>query len=68
LPFTLFDKNAHVAHGAIMENKRLGAMLAVIQQGGYLPPYLSTTSRSALAQCTRSDLAFLCFSLAKIVR
>jgi hypothetical protein len=33
LPFTLFDKNPHVAQGAIVENKRLGAVLAVIQQG-----------------------------------
>jgi hypothetical protein len=31
LPFSVFDQNPHVAAGAIVENKRLGAMLAVIQ-------------------------------------
>jgi hypothetical protein len=31
LPFSIFDKNPHVAAGAIVENKRLGAVLAVIQ-------------------------------------
>ena len=33
LPFTLFDKNPHVTQGTIVENKRLGAVLAAIQQG-----------------------------------
>jgi hypothetical protein len=31
LPYSIFDKNPHVAAGAIVENKRLGAVLAVIQ-------------------------------------
>ncbi len=31
LPFSIFDQHPHVAHGAIVENKRLGAVLAVIQ-------------------------------------
>lgn len=31
LPYSIFDKNAHVAAGAIVENKRLGAVLAAIQ-------------------------------------
>jgi hypothetical protein len=33
LPYSIFDKNPHVAAGAIVENKRLGALLAVIQAG-----------------------------------
>lgn len=33
LPYSIFDKNPHVAAGAIVENKRLGAVLAVIQAG-----------------------------------
>ena len=33
LPYTLFDKNPHVTQGAIVDNKRLGAVLAFIQQG-----------------------------------
>lgn len=33
LPYALFDKNPHVAQGEVVENKRLGAVLAVIQQG-----------------------------------
>ena len=31
LSFTIFDQNPHVTQGAIVENKRLGAVLAVIQ-------------------------------------
>ncbi len=31
LPYSIFDQNPHVAAGAIVENKRLGAVLAVIQ-------------------------------------
>ena len=31
LPFSIFDKNPQVAQGAIVENKRLGAVLAVIR-------------------------------------
>ena len=31
LPFSIFDQNPHIAAGAIVENKRLGAVLAVIQ-------------------------------------
>ena len=31
LPYSIFDKNPHLAAGAIVENKRLGAVLAVIQ-------------------------------------
>ena len=31
LPYSIFDQNPHVAAGAIVENKRLGAALAVIQ-------------------------------------
>ena len=31
LPYSIFDKNPHFAAGAIVENKRLGAVLAVIQ-------------------------------------
>jgi len=31
IPYSIFDKNPHVAAGAIVENKRLGAVLAVIQ-------------------------------------
>ena len=33
LPYAHFDKNPHVAQGAIVENKRLAAILSVIQQG-----------------------------------
>ena len=33
LAYSIFDKNPHVAAGAIVENKRLGAVLAVIQAG-----------------------------------
>ena len=32
LAFTLFDKSPHVNQGEVVENKRLGAVLAVIQQ------------------------------------
>lgn len=31
LPYSIFDKNQVVSHGAIVENKRLGAVLTVIQ-------------------------------------
>jgi hypothetical protein len=31
LPYSIFDQNPHVTQGAIVENKRLGAALAVIQ-------------------------------------
>ena len=31
LPYSVFDKNPHVGQGAIVENKRLGVALAVIQ-------------------------------------
>jgi hypothetical protein len=31
LPYSIFDENPHVTQGAIVENKRLGAALAVIQ-------------------------------------
>jgi hypothetical protein len=31
LPYSIFDQNPHVTQGAIVENKRLGAVLAVIQ-------------------------------------
>jgi hypothetical protein len=31
LPFSVFDQNPHVAAGAVVEKKRLGAALAVIQ-------------------------------------
>ena len=31
LPYSIFDQNARVAAGAIVENKRLGAVLTVIQ-------------------------------------
>lgn len=33
LPYSIFDKNPHIAAGAIVENKRLGTVLAVIQAG-----------------------------------
>jgi hypothetical protein len=33
LPFTVFDKNPQVTQGAIVENKRLDAVLALIQAG-----------------------------------
>jgi hypothetical protein len=32
LPYSLFDKNPVVSQGAIVENKRLGAVLTVIQR------------------------------------
>ncbi len=31
LPYSIFDKNPIVSQGAIVENKRLGAVLAAIQ-------------------------------------
>lgn len=33
LPYTPFDKNPHVDQGAVVENKRLGVVLAAIQRG-----------------------------------
>jgi hypothetical protein len=31
LPYSIFDQNPHVTQGAVIENKRLGAALAIIQ-------------------------------------
>jgi hypothetical protein len=31
LPFSIFDQHPHIARGAVVENKRLGAILSVIQ-------------------------------------
>jgi hypothetical protein len=31
LPYSIFDQNPHVTQGAVVENKRLGAALAIIQ-------------------------------------
>ena len=33
LPYTVYDKNPHVSQGAVVENKRLDAVLAFIQAG-----------------------------------
>jgi hypothetical protein len=33
LPFTVFDKNPQITQGAVVENKRLGAVLSLIQAG-----------------------------------
>ena len=46
LPFTVFDKDQRVTHAAIVENKRLGEVLAFIksQQDQRQPPQLKTNS------------------------
>lgn len=46
LPFTVFDKDQRVTHAAIVENKRLGEVLAFIknQQDQRPPPRLKTNS------------------------
>ena len=46
LPFTVFDKDQRVTHAAIVENKRLGEVLAFIksQQDLRPPPRLKTNS------------------------
>ena len=46
LPFTVFDKDQRVTHAAIVENKRLGEVLAFIksQLDQRQPPQLKTNS------------------------
>ena len=46
LPYTVFDKDQRVSHAAIVENKRLGEVLAFIkaQQDLRDPPRLKTNS------------------------
>jgi hypothetical protein len=46
LPYTVFDKNQRVSHAAIVENKRLGEVLAFIksQQDARLSPRVKTNS------------------------
>ena len=46
LPFTVFDKDQRVTHAAIVENKRLGEVLAFIksQQDQRPPPRPKTNS------------------------
>ena len=45
LPYSIFDKNPIVTQGAIVENKRLGAVLAAIQASQTLRDQARLTSR-----------------------
>jgi len=49
LPYTAFDKDQRVSHAAIVENKRLGEVLALIksQQDARPPPRPKTNSEKS---------------------
>jgi hypothetical protein len=54
LPFRVFDNIQTVAPGAIVENKRLGAVLAFARE-----LQLSETGRVSFQLCTRGDISTL---------
>ena len=57
LPYSIFDKNPHVAAGAIVENKRLGTVLALIQatQDGSLKRWTQQLARRLQMVSSRRD-------------
>jgi transposase len=47
LPYTVFDKEQRVTHAAVVENKRLGAALAVVKEWQEAPPAAPRTMTSS---------------------